>query len=167
MSKKKRSYEALKTDLTPMIDVCFLLIIFFMLILSIKQVYGIAIKFPFGKPPQQKKEKEVKPILIWVGPDNYDQHHNILTEGYLKLNGEPIALASSEDSLAALEEHDKGMKYLREKLQFFQENRKVLYDTVMNITGEVNSYHGKIVEVIDQGKRAGVKGFSLVPPRVR
>ncbi len=164
----RRAYEALETDLTPMIDICFQLIIFFMLIMSIKQVYGIAIKFPQGgPPPKERKAQQIKPITIWVGPDQYTAGHQILQEGYLKINGEPVGLGSSKEPETATKEREQGMKYLEEKLEYFRTSTKPVYDSVMTVTGEVNSYHGKIVDVVDRGKKAKLKGFNLLPPQVR
>ena len=45
--KRERKVKA-EVDLTPLIDVVFQLIIFFMVALSISMVYGISIRFPSG-----------------------------------------------------------------------------------------------------------------------
>ncbi len=170
MSKKRgrANYEPLETDLTPMIDVTFQLIIFFMLILSIRQVYGIAIKFPPpSKTPPPKTENQAKPIFIWVGPDEYTVGHKVSRDGYIKLNDEPISLGRSEDTASRSKEREEGMEFLEKQIEWLLSGKTGKYDTVMTVSGEVNSYHGKIVQVIDRGKKAGVKGFNMAPPQVQ
>ncbi len=164
--KEKKEFEAVDADITPMIDIVFQLIIFFMLIMSIKVVYGIAIRFPL-KPPKNPPpvEKQLKPISVWVGNDDYDEGHKVKLEGYIKLNGEPIGLGASEDPNIFSREHDAGMEYLYKRIRYLVHNPSVKYDTILNITAPVNAYHGKIVEVIDQSKKAGLKGFTMNPPR--
>lgn len=169
MSRRHRHhYELPEVDMTPLIDCVFQLVIFFILIMSVDQVFGISIKFTVVSSGGQaagvkKKEQQLKPIQVWVGPDNYTEGHRLLSEGYLKVNGEPVALGVDKDSAKAVLQHEKGMDYLYKRLLYFTHNKELKYDTSLTVSGEVNTYHGKIVEVVDQAKKAGLKGFSLVP----
>lgn len=168
--KKRARREVVTTeiDMTPMIDCIFQLMIFFMLIMSISVVYGIAIRFPSGaarNDANRNDEKQVKPIVAWVGNDAYDEGHKIKYEGYVKLNGEPIGLGLSTDPAKFRAEHARGMEYIYQQIRYLVNHPTEKYDSTLNILAPVNAYQGKIVEVIDQGKKAGLKGFVMNPPR--
>ena len=65
-------------SLTPLIDVVFLLLIFFMLASSFLQTQSIAVLTPAPDPEEVETDRHV--VEIWV-----------LTDGSLRLDGEPIA----------------------------------------------------------------------------
>ena len=67
---KMRVEETTEPDLTPMIDVVFQLIIFFMVIMAIAVVYGVAIKFPAGGGPNNPPPtKGPKSIVVYIQSD--------------------------------------------------------------------------------------------------
>ena len=183
---KTRMKEAGEIDITPMIDMVFQLIIFFMVVMSIAVVYGVAIKFP---PPgrgqdRQDSDKKEKLVTVYVAHDHITSNHVVIRDGVLKVNGEEIALTDGilsnytrweEQREEAFDELEKRMQALVEK----GHKHDVLF-----IQGEMKSYHGKIMRVIDRGKRiripgraekdpdtgedrpkVGFDGFSLVPPQ--
>lgn len=65
-------------SLTPLIDVVFLLLIFFMLASSFLQTQSIAVLTPAPDPEEVQTDRHV--VEVWV-----------LTDGSLRLDGEPIA----------------------------------------------------------------------------
>jgi len=65
-------------SLTPLIDVVFLLLIFFMLASSFLQTQSIAVLTPAPDPEEVETDRHV--VEVWV-----------LTDGSLRLDGEPIA----------------------------------------------------------------------------
>jgi biopolymer transport protein ExbD len=65
-------------SLTPLIDVVFLLLIFFMLASSFLQTQSIAVLTPAPNPEEVETDKHV--VEVWV-----------LTDGTIRLDGEPIA----------------------------------------------------------------------------
>ncbi len=65
-------------SLTPLIDVVFLLLIFFMLASSFLQTQSIAVLTPAPDPEEIETDRHV--VEVWV-----------LTDGSLRLDGEPIA----------------------------------------------------------------------------
>jgi biopolymer transport protein ExbD len=77
-SRKKR--EAPRVDLTPMVDVVFLLLIFFMISTTFVETPGISVKLPESSSQQRKQEvKEVKVYLskdgrIFLGEQELDQN---------------------------------------------------------------------------------------------
>ncbi|OGS33371.1 MAG: hypothetical protein A2293_08850 [Elusimicrobia bacterium RIFOXYB2_FULL_49_7] len=150
-------------NITAMIDCLMQCIIFFMVIMSAQYVYGIAIKFPAGgKANKDNDEKQEKNILVYVQADWIEQDHKIIQDGILKLNGEEIAMASSEDPKKWDEERERSYKYLEYRMdELVKQGYK---KDVLMIQGDMIAYHGKIMRVIDRGKAVGIKGFSLLPP---
>lgn len=183
---KIRTHENPEVDMTPMIDCVFQLIIFFMVIMAIAVVYGVAIKFPSsgGEGPKKRTQEKVIRVnvaqdRIYGGPDG----QVTVADGVLKINGEEIPL--TDGVLGHYEEWDgqreKGFDALQYKMQkLVDEGFKT---DVLYIQGDMKSYHGKIMRVIDRGKRVklpektkdeatgqvvnkyGIEGFSLVPPQ--
>jgi biopolymer transport protein ExbD len=158
-----------EVDITPMIDIVFQLIIFFMVAMSIAMVYGISIKFPSGgaskKPPKVESKDMEKVVAIYVARDYYNHKHQIQRDGILKLNEVTIPLWDGEEPKNRKAQRDKGYKYLREQLRYLVKSEKYNREK-MFIRGDIDTYHGKIVKVIDQGKASGIHGFSLVPPQI-
>ena len=76
-SRKKR--ETPRVDLTPMVDVVFLLLIFFMISTTFVEAPGISIKLPESASQQRKQEpEEVKVYLsregnIFLGEERLEQ----------------------------------------------------------------------------------------------
>jgi len=183
---KTRMKEAGEIDITPMIDMVFQLIIFFMVVMSIAVVYGVAIKFPPpGKDRDRTEEKEKeKHVNVYVAVDLITKNHVVMRDGVLKINGEEIALTDGilQNYTAWEDQREKAFDELQEKMQKLVESGHK--SDVLFIQGEMKSYHGKIMRVIDRGKRisvpgefekdpdtgesrakVGFDGFSLVPPQ--
>ena len=187
---KGRLKEASEVDITPMIDMVFQLIIFFMVVMAIAVVYGVAIKFP---PPgkkndtQQKKDKSEKRVSVYVAQDRVTENHVVIKDGTLKIGNEEIALTRSgiENYLNWEAEREQGFDALQIAMQKYID--KGYKTDILYIQGDMKSYHGKIMRVIDRGKRVkipgetetitkpdgstetrqkyGIDGFSLVPPQ--
>ncbi len=73
-------------SLTPLIDVVFLLLIFFMLASSFLQTQSIAVLTPAPNPEEVETDRHV--VEVWV-----------LTDGSLRLDGEPIAPDALSDGI--------------------------------------------------------------------
>ncbi|MCE7998080.1 MAG: biopolymer transporter ExbD [Rhodobiaceae bacterium] len=73
-------------SLTPLIDVVFLLLIFFMLASSFLQTQSIAVLTPAPDPEEVETDRHV--VEVWV-----------LTDGSLWLDGEPIAFDALSDGI--------------------------------------------------------------------
>ncbi|MBD3242143.1 MAG: hypothetical protein GF331_16245 [Chitinivibrionales bacterium] len=182
---KSRIQEASEVDITPMIDMVFQLIIFFMVVMAIAVVYGVAIKFPprgEGKPKSDGENK--KRVNVYVQQDRITENHVVIRDGILKINGEEIALTRSPltEYLKWEQERKEGFDALQHHMQRLIEKG---YETdILYIQGDMKSYHGKVMRVIDRGKRVkipgetevdsksgevrqkyGIDGFSLVPPQ--
>lgn len=167
--KRRQMYVSEEIDITSMIDVVFQLIIFFMVAMSMAIVYGIAIKFPPNVKSNANQKKSVeKNILVYMSADYFDKDHNIIRDGELKINDEIVPLGYSEQSTPEgrkkfLKERSEGFKYLRDKMRHLIKNENYKND-MLNINGDMITYHEKIIKIIDQGKASGIKGFSLNPP---
>jgi biopolymer transport protein ExbD len=194
---KTRTREADEVDITPMIDIVFQLIIFFMVVMAIAMVYGVAIKFPQqgkGKQAQKKKEKNV---VVYIESDKIEKGHFLIKDGLLKLNGEEIVLTKDKfdlEKVSGMSQEQFSEEYMRQQ-RVWEEQRTEAFDflkqqmeklvleeeyksDVLFIQGDMKTYHGKIIRVIDKGKqirtgetdpetgkeKLGFDGFSLVPP---
>lgn len=196
---KTKVKEAQEVDITPMIDIVFQLIIFFMVVMAIAVVYGVAIKFPpKSSDNDHKNKKKENRITVTVASDRImadpltgDQV--TIRDGILKLNGEEIAFTKTPYSTDQAKfnelystvwprERKEALDYLQAKMEDLIINQKYKTD-IMMIQGDMKSYHGKVMKVIDRGKRVrtgemiddpdnpgqkkekiGIDGFSLVPP---
>jgi len=166
--KRRRAAVTEEIDITPMIDIVFQLIIFFMVAMSIAMVYGISIKFPPSVQPAKEKKSKEKRIMVYMGYDVFDKDHNIIRDGELKINNEVVPLGYSPQNTKKgkkkfLKERQNGFKYLRDKMRYLIKEEGYKND-ILAISGDMITYHGKIMAIVDQGKAAGIKGFSLSPP---
>ncbi len=169
---RSRIKQSSEVDLTPMIDIIFQLIIFFMVVMAIAAVYGVAIKFPPpGSSQRDRDKKKEKNMIVYVQSDYIDEGHTLLRDGILKFNGEEIALGHSRDSAARAEERKKGFEWLEFRMREFVKEQGYEKETLI-IQGDMKTYHGKVMRVIDCAKKIKapktdstvVTGFSLVPP---
>ncbi|MFH0919744.1 MAG: biopolymer transporter ExbD [Fibrobacterota bacterium] len=160
--KIKTSEEA-DVNITALIDCLMQCIIFFMVIMSAQYIFGVAIKFPPAGASQGKKDqKQEKNINVYVQMDVLEKNHYMVQEGTLKLNGEEIALAVNADRSKWEEERKNSYNYLQFRIgELIKQGYK---KDVLMIQGDMMSYHGKIMKVIDQGKANKIEGFSLIPP---
>jgi biopolymer transport protein ExbD len=160
--KIKTDAEA-DVNITSLIDCLMQCIIFFMVIMSAQYIFGVAIKFPpAGKGSGKSNQKEEKNIMVYVQSDWLEKGHYIVRDGTIKINGEEMALTSSEDRKKWPEERKKAYDYLEYRIgELLKQGYK---KDVLLVQGDMTSYHGKIMQVIDRAKAQKMDGFSLIPP---
>lgn len=160
--KIKTDAEA-DVNITSLIDCLMQCIIFFMVIMSAQYIFGVAIKFPpAGKGSGKGNQKEEKNIMVYVQSDWLEKGHYIVRDGTLKINGEEIAMTSTEDRKKWPEERNKAYAYLEYRIgELLKQGYK---KDVLLVQGDMTSYHGKVMQVIDRAKAQGMQGFSLIPP---
>ncbi|MZH03521.1 MAG: biopolymer transporter ExbD [Nitrospinae bacterium] len=116
-------------DMTPLIDVVFLLLIFFMLTFAI-QGQGLAIKLPEGTKSEQKNvEKE---LIVKISPDNS-----------LQLNDKQIMVDSLREALG------EKLQYRKNKLVIIDSAPKVkygLFAKVLDISREAGAENFSIIK---------------------
>lgn len=156
--KIKTDQEA-DVNITSLIDCLMQCIIFFMVIMSAQYIFGVAIKFTPAGGKSNKQQQEEKNIVVYVQADWLEKNHRMVREGILKLNGEEIPLAVSEDTTKWKAERERAYNYLEYKLgEYIKQGYK---KDVLFIQGDMTAYHGKIMAVIDRGKAEGIEGFAL------
>lgn len=64
--KQRRTDEEAEINITPMLDIVFILLIFFIVTTSFVKEYGIQVNRPSNNPPETKKVSEVIPIKIFA-----------------------------------------------------------------------------------------------------
>lgn len=163
--KLKTEGEA-DVNITSLIDCLMNVIVFFMVIISAQYVFGVAIKFPSGGQAKsaQKQEQKEKNIVVYVSAEWIEQGHYLMKDGSVKLNGEEIPLVVSDREKAQNwpEERKKAWDYL--KYQMSELLKQGYKKEILMVQGEMKTYHGKTMKVIDIGKELGIDGFSLAPP---
>jgi len=160
---KIKTEEEADVNITSLIDCLMQCIIFFMVIMSAQYIFGVAIKFPpAGKGSGKSDQKESKDIVVYVQSDWLEKGHYVVRDGVLKLNGEDIAMTSSDDRKKWPDERKRAYDYLEFKIgELLAKGYK---KDVLLVQGDMTTYHGKVMQVIDRGKAKGMKGFSLIPP---
>lgn len=99
MAFRRRTREDPKVELTPMVDVVFLLLIFFMISTTFVETPGIDIQLP--ESSSQVVEKTPQEIKVYLS-----------REGRLFLQEEPVTMAQLEGRLSALGERSAEMTFL-------------------------------------------------------
>jgi biopolymer transport protein ExbD len=163
--KLKTTQEA-ECNITSLIDCLMQCIIFFMMIMSAQYVYGVAIKFPSVSAAAQKtnqENKQEKDITVYVQADRIEKDHRLIAEGLLKVNGEERYIsAPNADSATQAKQREQAYQWLEYK--FYDLKKQGYKSDMVKIQGDMKTYHGKIMKVIDVAKGVDIKGFSLVPP---
>lgn len=132
---KRRGAGELALEMTPMIDVVFLLLIFFMLATTFDDKAGIKIDLPKSAI---REEKVVHKLQLFA---NKDKNLYLLYEE-----------AGKETRLSISQEELEGK--LQEKLQRAEDKNLV-------ISADQSLSHGYIVELMSSAKKAGATGLNI------
>jgi biopolymer transport protein ExbD/biopolymer transport protein TolR len=99
MGFKRRSFDSPRVDLTPMIDVVFLLLIFFMISTTFIEKPGMTIDLP--EASMQQLNNEDKEVQVYLTAD-----------GQIFLKQEPVTLAQLTEHLASYGVAGKQMTFM-------------------------------------------------------
>lgn len=127
-----------KVDITPMIDVVFLLLIYFMF-LPLQQEADIGIKLPSDAPPAENLDLPSEHIV------------EIFPNGLILLNGAPM------DGINDREMARLGTTLTRLKLS----SDRAGIDTVLKIQADPDSPHQRSIDVLNAASRAKVTKVSF------
>ena len=127
-----------KVDITPMIDVVFLLLIYFMF-LPLQQEADIGIKLPSNTPPAENLELPSEHIV------------EIFPNGLILLNGAPM------DGI-----DDRNMERLSTTLTRLKlSSDRAGIDTVVKIQADPDSPHQRAIDVLNASARADISKVSF------
>ena len=127
-----------KVDITPMIDVVFLLLIYFMF-LPLQQEADIGIKLPSNTPPAENLELPSEHIV------------EIFPNGLILLNGAPM------DGI-----DDRNMKRLSKTLTRLKlSSDRAGIDTVVKIQADPDSPHQRAIDVLNASALADITKVSF------
>lgn len=136
--RSKKYYDSIAMDLTPLIDVVFLLLLFFLVATTVKRD---ELAFHLGIPKTQNGTgmgKEVKQILLEISPESY------------ALNGKKLQL---EEVLNNLEESLKTGTLNKELPVFIRADEQVSYKKVTDLLDGLQKYEfGKISLITEKLK---------------
>lgn len=139
MSIKNKVLESEdKVDITPMIDVVFLLLIYFMF-LPLQQEADIGIKLPSDSPPAEDLQLPSEHIV------------EVFPNGLILLNGSPTD-GNNERSMPRLTRTLSRLK---------QSSDRAGIDTVVKIQADPDSPHQRSIDVLNACSRAEIKKVSF------
>jgi biopolymer transport protein ExbD len=130
---KRQTHPIAELNVTNLIDLGFMLLIIFMLTTSAsKQEQTIPVNLPLeSRSPQQQKSDANKYVVVTVRPDGF------------YVDSDPAALT---------------VRQLREKLQGYTPNAK---RTVIRIRGDTTTQWGRMVQVLDELKKANLLQLTI------
>ena len=133
--------EEIKVDMTPMIDVVFLLLVFFMVTTTLmKQEADLSLQLPSDTPPVDTDELPEKHII------------DVMPDGEVLLNGGPTG-----DPIYGIELKNLGASLSRLKATSDRMGKK----TIVTIHAAPFSPHVQSIKVLDACAFAGVKFVSF------
>ncbi|MFC1499096.1 ExbD/TolR family protein [Verrucomicrobiota bacterium] len=136
--KQRKPSEAAKLEMTPMIDVVFQLLIFFLVALKVEDILShLDVSRP-APDPEAKPEEQVEDLLTILVYNHRDP----------RLRGEGFSLQGRKVSLREL---DRQLS----KLASFSKNVSVI------IKCEGDSPHSNLVKLLDICSKAGLKNLSV------
>ncbi|MBN1468474.1 MAG: biopolymer transporter ExbD [Fusobacteriaceae bacterium] len=128
--------KEINVDLTPLIDIIFLLIIFFMVTTTFDKYGGAQLNLPKSKLQEVNDKKANLSLLI-------DKKKNLV----LKLNYEK----NSKDIITNLEDVDKNIKNILSNVN----------DKTLNILSDESVEYGYIISIIEKAKLSGIEKINL------
>lgn len=166
--KRRKRRVRLHIDMTPMVDIAFLLVIFFMTTTVFREPQAIEITLPPSKAPIPTAQSNV--IVL-----------RILKDGVIKYNiadnePAPVPIDSVETLLLATEKENiirqpKGQEFIdrlaqekgtvRDSLEKFIKRR--VSKLVILVMVDRESRYEKVVDIMDQIQHAKMARFSIIP----
>ena len=154
---KKGKKLSTRVDLTPMVDLGFLLITFFIFTTTMSQPTAFKLFLPDDKviPEDQNKAKESGVLTIMMGADNHIYYY----EGQLKPDGSNFLSASynGENSIREI--------ILKKKAEVLSRSRDAENpekDFVVVIKPSANCNYQNVVDILDEMAINVVKKYALV-----
>ena len=126
-----RVKKRVSLEITPLIDVLFLLIIFFTMTSTFKRVGELELSLPDSTTAAARKEGDSNPTVELV----------VLENGTVELDGEPVTLEGLESALRARHEAEA--------------------DASVLVNAESAVEHGTVVRVLDAVRSAGYRGAGI------
>jgi biopolymer transport protein ExbD len=118
-------------NVTPLIDVLFLLLIFFMITGTFKRTGEMELQLPESSTASPTRE----------GADSHQSELVLREDGTVYLNGVPVAMEDLGRSLQELREFDEDAEILLE--------------------AESGAQHGEVVRLLDKVREAGFPGVAI------
>ncbi len=127
-----------KVDITPMIDVVFLLLIYFMF-LPLQQEADIGIKLPSDSPPAEDLKLPSEHII------------EVFPNGLILLNGSPTDSNNNRDM----------PRLTRTLSRLKQSSDRAGIDTVVKVQADPDSPHQRSIDVLNACSKAEIKKVSF------
>ena len=154
---KKGKKLSTRVDLTPMVDLGFLLITFFIFTTTMSQPTALKLLLPDDKvkPEEQNKAKESGALTILMGADN----HVYYFEGQLKPDASNFLSASYNGENSIREVIMKKKAYVR---SIAQDPNDPEHDLVIVIKPSQYCTYKNVIDILDEMSINVVKKFALV-----
>jgi biopolymer transport protein ExbD len=154
---KKGKKLSTRVDLTPMVDLGFLLITFFIFTTTMSQPTAMKLLLPDDKvtPDQQNKAKESGALTILMGADNHIYYY----EGQLKNDASNFLSASYNGENSIRDVILKKKAYVR---SIAQDPNDPEHDLVIVIKPSQYCNYKNVIDILDEMSINVVKKFALV-----
>ena len=154
---KKGKKLSTRVDLTPMVDLGFLLITFFIFTTTMSQPTALKLLMPDDKvkPEEQNKAKESGALTILMGADNHVYYY----EGQLKPDASNFLSASYNGENSIRDVIMKKKAYVR---SIAQDPNDPEHDLVVVIKPSQYCTYKNVIDILDEMSISVVKKFALV-----
>ena len=154
---KKGKKLSTRVDLTPMVDLGFLLITFFIFTTTMSQPTALKLLLPDDKvkPEEQNKAKESGALTILIGADNHIYYY----EGQLKPDASNFLSASYNGENSIRDVIMKKKAYVR---SIAQDPNDPEHDLVVVIKPSQYCTYKNVIDILDEMSINVVKKFALV-----
>ena len=154
---KKGKKLSTRVDLTPMVDLGFLLITFFIFTTTMSQPTALKLLLPDDrvKPEEQNKAKESGALTILMGADNHVYYY----EGQLKPDASNFLSASYNGENSIRDVIMKKKAYVR---SIAQDPNDPEHDLVVVIKPSQYCTYKNVIDILDEMSISVVKKFALV-----
>ncbi|MEK0423008.1 MAG: hypothetical protein RLZ95_918 [Bacteroidota bacterium] len=154
---KKGKKLSTRVDLTPMVDLGFLLITFFIFTTTMSQPTALKLLLPDDKvkPEEQNKAKESGALTILMGADNHIYYY----EGQLKPDASNFLSASYNGENSIRDVIMKKKAYVR---SIAQDPNDPEHDLVVVIKPSQYCTYKNVIDILDEMSINVVKKFALV-----
>jgi biopolymer transport protein ExbD len=154
---KKGKKLSTRVDLTPMVDLGFLLITFFIFTTTMSQPTALKLLLPDDKvkPEEQNKAKESGALTILMGADNHVYYY----EGQLKPDASNFLSASYNGENSIRDVIMKKKAYVR---SIAQDPNDPEHDLVIVIKPSQYCTYKNVIDILDEMSINVVKKFALV-----
>jgi biopolymer transport protein ExbD len=156
--KTQRNRVSLKIDFTPMVDLGFLLITFFMLTTTLSEKYVVALTAPVNGPDSPLADTSALTVILSGGNKVYyyfgQRGDTLSTTDFSPKGIRRVLLSRNQDVFNKVNQLDQQARAGQISSEQLKEERKKLgsnkYSLMVMIKSDENSRYGNLVDMLDE-----------------